>query len=215
MLNYSGQQPDAMTTQNESSGPLHLATPDTQHYNHIPVYKTDPPGPQTPSSLNTPHVPDLIECPVSDNASTGQDVLLEALSTPMEMSQVNDALFGIDRIDDATQSSHNDITFISPELIQQKDDLLQTTLFKDRQGKLLPMQKVASLTKDYNTPLYVRSTHQLRDGEQDIRLVSETTLQGTPNMIQPSHMADELYIKTQGVRLKPLYYNNAYHKRLT
>ena len=78
--------------------------------------------------------------------SSGQDVLLEALSTPMEMSQVNDALFGIDRIDDTTQSSHNDITFISPELIQQKDDLLQTTLFKNRQGKLLPMQKVASLT---------------------------------------------------------------------
>merc|ERR1711867_199107 len=114
----------------------------------------------------------------------------------VEMSQVNDAIFGIDRIDDATKSQNNDITFISPDLIQQKDELLLTTLFKDKQGKLLPMQKVKSLSGEHHTPLYVRSTHQLENGRQDIRLVSETALQGTPSTIQPSHIADELHIQS-------------------
>ena len=56
------------------------------------MYKKDPPGPQTTPPHNTPHIPDLIEYPVPNTASADQDVLLEALSTPVEMSQVNECI---------------------------------------------------------------------------------------------------------------------------
>ena len=145
---------------------------------------------------NTQHIPDLIEHPVSDSVSLEQDDLVEALSAPATPAQVQDAIFGIDRIENTMNSRKNNITFISQELINQKDNLIQTTLFYDKQGKLLPLQKVQSLSGEHNTPLYVRSSHQLENGCQDIRLVSETALHGTPNVIQPSHITDELHVQS-------------------
>merc|ERR1711951_233576 len=109
MLTYSGDQSDALINQDESTESLSIATNATQQHYNIPVYKEDPPGPRMTSPQNTQHIPDLLEHPVSDSVSSDQDVLVEALSTPVEPAQVHDAIFGIDRINNTKKSQNNDI----------------------------------------------------------------------------------------------------------
>ena len=60
----------------------------------------------------------------------------------------------------------------------------------------MPLKCVQSITNQTTIPLYVRASHQLDEGYQNIRLVSEDSLPTTPTSIQPSHITNELQIQT-------------------
>ena len=189
----------------------------------IPVFKNPPPGPQTTSLLpherrpppgpqitsslsNESLTPTRVSTPsslfVNPTEPPDTDNLIDVLTTPIISTNVEDEIQVISK--PVGNSSNDKPTFVSPQMINEKDDLVKDIIF---QRKDIPyfsqlkedqqfIKQVGSLSSnDQQIPLYCRSSHTLISGKQTIRLISQQPVSEI-NAIKFAPIADEIEINS-------------------